>query len=68
MHWVIERKLARGRRPGYTGEEAVQVPQGAVDAWLSQARELGIRSIICLLAQEQLSLYESLPTDSHSLA
>jgi len=63
MRWVIEGKLTRGRRPDYTGEQPIQVPQGAVDAWISQAHELGIRSIICLLAQEQLSLYESLPTD-----
>jgi len=63
MRWVIEGQLARGTRPGYTGERAAQVPQDVVDAWLSQARELGVRSIICLLAEDQLSLYDSLPTD-----
>jgi len=63
MDWVIPGLLARGCRPGYTGERAVQVSQDAVDAWLSQARELGIRSIICLLADDQLTLYAALPTD-----
>jgi protein-tyrosine phosphatase len=32
-----------------------------VDDWLSEMRGLGIRSIICLLADDQLSFYSKLP-------
>jgi protein tyrosine phosphatase (PTP) superfamily phosphohydrolase (DUF442 family) len=63
MRWVIQGQLARGSRPGYGGEQDAQVTRGVVDAWVSQASGLGIRSIICLLAKEQLDLYKSLPTD-----
>jgi cytidine deaminase len=45
------------------GEGADPVSQDAVNKWLFQARELGIRSIICLLADDQLKLYSSLGTD-----
>ena len=32
-----------------------------VDEWISEARENGIQSIICLLADEHLNLYADLP-------
>lgn len=33
-----------------------------VDAWISKVKALGIKSIICLLADDQLGLYSELPT------
>lgn len=38
-----------------------QVPVAAVDAWIRRACERQIRSIICLLSEEHLQLYQSLP-------
>jgi len=60
---VIEGELWRGRRPGYFGERAAAVPPAAVDEWIQEATSLGIRSIICLLAHDQLHMYEQLPSD-----
>lgn len=39
------------------------MPQPTVDDWIRNARELGIKSIICLLAEDQLPLYENLEND-----
>ena len=63
FHEVIESNLWRRRRPGYSGEQGAPVPQATVDDWIHQAKECGIKSIICLLADDQLHLYEHLPTD-----
>lgn len=56
--WVIEHILARSSRPGYRSQN---VRLNEVDAWLKQIREMGIKSIICLLTTEQLSYYASIP-------
>ena len=56
--WVIEGILARSSRPGFHSQN-VQV--GEVDAWLEEIREMRIKSIICLLTNEQLSYYASIP-------
>jgi len=58
--WVIENELARGRRPGYGGEHGGPVSQAEVDEWIAKAKAFGVRSIICLLGEDQLCLYESL--------
>jgi hypothetical protein len=58
--WVIEGRLARSSRPGYA-HVGRQVPEEEVDAWISRVKRLGIRSIICILHDEHLSLYGSLP-------
>jgi protein-tyrosine phosphatase len=60
IEWVIPNILARGCRPGYSGKV---IKQATVDAWLADVHALGIRSVICLLAEEQLAFYSSLPTD-----
>ena len=60
IEWVIENRLAKSARPGYSGE---QVSQAEVDAWLDELKQQGIKSIICLLGYDQLPFYESLPTD-----
>lgn len=61
--WVIENTLARGRRPGYTGECGTPVSKVQVDDWISDVKSRGVQSIICLLADDQLHLYADLPAD-----
>ena len=58
MDWVIPNALARGRRPGYSGERGRSVSTTEVDAWLAELRDLGIKSIICRLSSDQLPLRE----------
>lgn len=60
---VVESLLWRGRRPGYRDERRTPVPQAAVDDWIHEVKARGIKSIICLLADDQLDLYEHLTTD-----
>jgi len=61
--WVIPQMLARSSRPGYSGEKGRLVSSAEVDAWVAEVRTVGIKSIVCLLADDQLPLYRSLPTD-----
>lgn len=56
--WVIEGYLARSPRPGYRPGAEAAVPRDAVEAWVERVRQFGIASIICLLATDQLPLYE----------
>lgn len=58
MKWVVAGVLARSRRPGWP--EASPIAEEVVEAWRDEARELGIRSILCLLDDEQLRYYEGL--------
>ncbi len=37
--------------------------QDTVDAWIREVKSRGINSIICLLADDQLDLYDALPSD-----
>jgi protein tyrosine phosphatase (PTP) superfamily phosphohydrolase (DUF442 family) len=59
--WVIAGTLARSHRPGYRGERGEQVSPGTLAAWLDSITAMGIRSIICLLADEQLAYYAGVP-------
>jgi protein-tyrosine phosphatase len=53
--------LGRGcSRPGYGGERGKTVAAIDVDAWIRDAKAFGVKSIICLLADDQLPLYSSL--------
>jgi protein tyrosine/serine phosphatase len=61
MQWSIRGQLACGRRPGVEGKRGGQVPKSVVDAWIKDAKKYGIRSIICLLDERQLTFYEKLP-------
>jgi hypothetical protein len=61
VEWVIVDALARGRRPGYFHGQSV--PRAEVDVWIGKVRALGVKSIICLLAEDQLSYYGQLETD-----
>ncbi len=54
MEWVNKGELARSSRPGYGG---VDVEKDVVDAWVAEAKSMGIRTIICLLSDE-LSYYD----------
>ena len=59
MHsWVVTNILARSQRPGYSSE---LVEQSSVDDWIEEVRSLGIKSIICFLADDQLGFYSQLP-------
>jgi protein-tyrosine phosphatase len=60
IEWVVEGRLARGPRPGRHLGREVPVPRGEVDGWVAEARAMGIRSIICLLDDDQLGLYRDL--------
>jgi len=60
FRWAIEGLLARGRRPGFGGKRGSQVRKSVVDAWIKETKAQGIRSIICLLDERQLRLYEEL--------
>lgn len=61
LEWVVGGNLVRGRRPGYTGEKGTPVLRASVDQWLTEVKALGIRSVICLLADDQLTLYDDIP-------
>lgn len=58
MKWAIREELARSSRPGYPSH-AASVDE--VDAWTAEARDFGIRTIICLLAPTQLAFYDGVP-------
>ena len=58
--WVMENNLARGQRPGYSGERGRSVPAAEVEAWIKDVRAFGIKSIVCLLSDDQLPLYDRL--------
>lgn len=51
IEWVCRDLLARSPGPGYLGKSATTRKEG-VEAWLAEAKSLGIRSIICLLNEE----------------
>ncbi|MFB0563930.1 MAG: tyrosine-protein phosphatase, partial [Candidatus Lokiarchaeia archaeon] len=51
-----------GHRPGYSSIEK-KVPQDEVDEWIKQVKDLGVKSIICLLGEDQLPLYNELPNE-----
>jgi protein tyrosine phosphatase (PTP) superfamily phosphohydrolase (DUF442 family) len=61
LEWVVRGKLVKGRRPGYKGETPTPVLRAAVDQWLTAVKGFGVRSIICLLADDQLNLYDDVP-------
>ena len=57
MRAVIPEKLYRASRPGYSGGGKIPVGMGEVQRWIESAQSHCIASIICLLADEHLSLY-----------
>jgi hypothetical protein len=60
--WVLESQLARCHRPGFDDPGPGEpVSASDVDRWLEQAAQLGIRSILCILAQPQMARFVALP-------
>lgn len=57
-NWVIEGVLATSPRPGYRPGPEHSVPEHVVEDWLSQTRDFGVSSIMCLIAGDQLWLYQ----------
>jgi protein-tyrosine phosphatase len=61
-NWVIPGVLATSPRPGYTPGPEYRVEAHAIESWLTEAREFGIASVICLIDESQLWLYrQALP-------
>lgn len=58
IQWVEVGLLARSPRPGFMPGAEHAVPRESVEAWVDDARALGVASIICLLSGDQLPLYE----------
>jgi protein tyrosine phosphatase (PTP) superfamily phosphohydrolase (DUF442 family) len=56
--WVLKNVLARSCRPGYPSES---VPAGVVEQVVNGWMEKGVCSVICLLSDEQLAFYPSIP-------
>ncbi|MGH2583412.1 MAG: tyrosine-protein phosphatase [Dehalococcoidia bacterium] len=56
--WIREGELAISTRPGYRPGAEFSVPREAVDAWVAAMQDAGIASVICLLAGDQLPLYD----------
>ncbi len=54
----VSRNLFRASRPGYPAEK---VEPGEVISWCREARQRGVKTIICLLDDAQLAFYQSLP-------
>jgi len=63
FRWAIERKLAGGPRPRVPNKPLSQVSRSIVDEWIKKAKKYEIRSVICLLDESQLRLYQNLPCD-----
>lgn len=64
--WLIEGQVAGAERPGRKGSgDKSQVEKSKVDEWIEAAKSMDppIKSIICLLDEDQLSLYKSLDDD-----
>ena len=55
--WVINDKLARWNRPGWPGK---LVTESEVEMWCNEVSGAGIKSILCLLDEEQLKFYSEL--------
>jgi hypothetical protein len=60
LRWAIPGKLACGRRPGIGGKRYSQVKKSVVKAWIKETRARGVRSIVCLLHENELRLYDEL--------
>jgi protein tyrosine phosphatase (PTP) superfamily phosphohydrolase (DUF442 family) len=63
IRYAIKDRLAGSPRPGYSLDRDRRVPKPVVDAWIADAMAHGIRSIICLLHDEHLELYDDLGSD-----
>ena len=58
---LVDVMLAKSSRPGYPERQGIGEEE--VDEWIERCREMGIKSIICLLSDDQLPFYSELSTD-----
>lgn len=58
VEWVREGQLACASRPGHGSKN---VSLGGTRRWMDRVKEMGVRSIICLLNGEQLDYYRNIP-------
>ena len=58
--WVLTGELAKSPRPGYPNRAGVS--REVVDEWIKEVKDMGIRSIICFLSDDQLPVYSGLPS------
>ena len=58
--WVLTGELAKSPRPGYPKRAGVS--REVVDEWIKEVKDMGIRSIICFLSDDQLPFYSGLPS------
>lgn len=58
LRWEIDGILMRSSRPGY---DSKMVSKTQVDQWIAEVKLAGVRTIICLLDDEQLAYYSTLP-------
>ncbi|MGE0599877.1 MAG: tyrosine-protein phosphatase [Dehalococcoidia bacterium] len=56
-NWVLEGMIATSPRPGFTPGPELMVHDQVVDDWIAEARKFGIRSVMCLIGNDQLWLY-----------
>jgi protein tyrosine phosphatase (PTP) superfamily phosphohydrolase (DUF442 family) len=56
-NWVLEGVIATSPRPGFAPGPELTVHDHVVDAWIEDARRFGIRSVMCLIGNDQLWLY-----------
>jgi protein-tyrosine phosphatase len=61
--WVEKGVLARSPRPGRDLGPDADVPMDVVREWIRNVKEAGVVSVICLLDEEQLKLYEGICGD-----
>jgi len=54
MIWEVENILLRSNRPGYPGTE---VSPSEILEWVRHIKRLGVKSIICLLDEEHMKMY-----------
>jgi protein-tyrosine phosphatase len=56
-NWVLEGIIATSPRPGFSPGPELTVRDEIVDQWIADAQEFGIRSVMCLIGNDQLWLY-----------
>lgn len=56
-NWVIEGLIATSPRPGYRPGPEHTIHDDSVDRWIEDVRQFGIRSVMCLIGNDQLWLY-----------
>ena len=58
IQWVSENHLARASRPAYPNKDVLSKD---VQGWINKVKSMHVRSIICLLKEDQLNFYRQVP-------